>query len=271
MACEGLMASRFGRRPSSAGQKALEQLRAERDAGARAPSAPVIAFPGNEDPRIEPGGFRARERAYRIRPSRWLAMAAAVLGILTAGFLLLRWGTEPDVCLWAEGPGLMIERDGQRLAIANRIVLKPDDIIQTPPGSQARIVFRGNTNSLILAGNSRLSWAGHKQSLKASLWAGQIELIDASMEWPVACEIRTPHGTVKSEGAKFLLIARPSSTWVHVLEGKVLMSQSDERTAMEVSSGFYSVAAPGIKPTAQQEGERWQSPYYASVPGGGTS
>ena len=271
-ACEGLLASHFGRRTSQAGAKALAQLRTAdqpgsvrlRDWEGTTPpaAANLIRFPQGVDSENESG------RSGRGASWTWVAVAACC-ALLAGGVLFL---AVPRLDAWqaslsVQGADVVVERGSQNIAAATGFRLRAGDTIQVPRGGAATIRFRRESTRIDLAESSalKLMAAGNRRRLE--LQRGRIEVVAAPQPPAHPLVFVTPEAEARVIGTHFFLAARQTSTWLAVIDGTVELARPSDKTATKVGPRHYAVAAPGLELAAQPEYQRWQTPYYLARPG----
>ncbi len=239
MACEALLASRFGQRSTTSGARALARLR---------------AGDGRESVILRPARF--------VRP--WLALAAAVAVLLAGGWMVLQRVGRTGMVLLAQAPeGVVVERNGKGVAPAADFGLCSGDVVRTRPGATTQVRLPRDAGVLTLRPNTVLEVRLQGRDCRLMLSSGTMEG-DLSAK-AADCLIMTPHAQLQRPAGQFVVAARMTSTWVGVDAGSVDIATSNQGVPLHLGSEEYAVAVPGLRLEAQSLSHPWRTPYAGTL------
>jgi len=206
LACEGIMRSRFGKAPCSAGARALGRLQEELDSA---------------------GAIRRLSRTLWRHP---VGLAAAAAVMVAAGLALVRYASYPEPTAsgtyTVEGGGA-IRRGATLVAVAEQVN-----------------VSLGGYCDLALAPDSRATIEGDEKDEAIFLHRGRVECsVDRDNG---AFRVRTETGTVDVTGTRFIVQVQEEegegevsikTMFVKVLAGAVLVTAGSNGEARELREG----------------------------------
>lgn len=256
-ALEGLLASQFGRRPTQAGDKAIERLRAMSRASAR--PAPSLSPPQDSRPKI-----------IAIPYWSWMALAAAVAlmsgGLAYWGYTL--WGTPAMAILESAPPGLIISREGVHLTPQIGMRIEEGDALLADAKSETDATLRFSRQDVTVhirpGASLQLSEANGFPSIQ--VLRGRLEVDASGLRPGQYLELGTLQAQARAAGGRFSLAAKLTSTWLEVFEGSVELRRTSDPDAIRVEAQCYAVAALGLVLTPHSLDERWQTPYSVARP-----
>lgn len=195
---------------------------------------------------------------------RWIGAGLAAAVVLAA---LLVWlaGARPG-----DGEIARVEQ-ADRATAAGRALAAGDPI---HPGSEVRAT---GSAAFAFADGTRLDFGADTRATlvsarRVSIARGTVEARVAPRGKEEAFVLATPHGEALVLGTTLRLAVGSSSTLLEVREGKVRLTRSD-RSAVEVTSGHYAVAAAGVELSARrisrgaEVAARMAPNTWASIPG----
>lgn len=247
MACEALLAARFGRRPTASGARALARLRAEA-AGTQAPQA-------GTDVRQSPVVLHVPWSG-----GNWLALAASIAVLLAGVWMaVLHFGKSNFPVLEAQSAGVMVEREGRSATLHPNFLLRPGDVVRTPLGVAAQVKLPRNAGVLHLRPNAVLEVRAQDAAHRLVLSNGTLEgnLTAEADDW----DIETPHALIQRAKGQFVVAARMTSTWLGVEAGSVDISTQGRGEPLHLVADEYAVAVPGLRLDVQSLSQPWRTPY----------
>lgn len=257
-ALEGLLASQFGGRPTQAGDKAIERLRAM----SRVSTEAVPPLP---PPQV------SKSKIIAIPYGSWMALAAAVAimagGLAYWGYAL--WGTPAMAILESAPPGLIISREGVHLTPQIGMRIEEGDALLADAQSEtdATLRLRRQDVTVHIRPGASLQLSETSGFPSIQVLRGRLEVDASGLRPGQYLELGTLQAQARTTGGRFSLAAKLTSTWLEVFEGSVELRRSSDPDAIRVEAQCYAVAALGLVLTPHPLNERWQTPYSVARPG----
>ncbi len=220
---------------------------------------------------------RADRRGASRRPLRWVAAAAAAIALAALAFQLLRPRVETPLRESVKTdvrdpaprvPPLPPETPAVRSAEVALVLVRGDVFVvasspavrnraragqELAPGA-ALVTDRGAFAVVEYADTTRLeigpetsirgfsSASGKRVGIERGLLTADVVRQPAG----APLEVSTPQADARVLGTRFQLSAAADATRLQVEEGRVGFTHRGERKSIDVASGFYAVAAPGV-------------------------
>ncbi|MDJ0948106.1 MAG: FecR family protein [Alphaproteobacteria bacterium] len=150
------------------------------------------------------------------------------------------------------------ERTDGPVALAPGAPIYLADQIVTGPKARAKLRFSGGT-VVALGAESRLnvaeyaSEAGQRESSILSLLGGILRITVSPTNRPARFDLQTQTAVASARSTDFIVEARPETSAVFVIEGRVAVARPDGRDEVELDPGFGTDVAAGAAPKAPKK------------------
>jgi hypothetical protein len=255
-ACEGILRTEFGRRPSDALARAMAELRAEAaPAAARRETVPLGT-------RVQDAWARLRHffTATTAVQRQWAGAGVVALLLLTAGLAGARlWMNRGALeVVSVRGPASLV-RPGGAEGLRAGLRARPGATVSLESNAVVTLRYPGEATTLELRGPAALAPQRPDAGKRLRLDRGEAVIVAARQPAGEPLRIRTPQGEAEVVGTAFTLAARRASTWLEVGRGTVNLHRFASATARTpeasatVSAGAFAVAAPGVPLVARPQ------------------
>ncbi|MBN1675754.1 MAG: FecR domain-containing protein [Kiritimatiellae bacterium] len=261
IACEGILRSRFGARPSSAGAEALRELRARQ-------TEPLAAAKQRAGTRAQAPRSRLPDAA---RPWGWrlTGIAAALLaglGLLFGRYAArLRLEADRMAAVQQLAGRATVQRGKARLPLRAGQALYWDDRIVTEPANSAVLVSWDDGKTLELGPETAVEFrarpAAEARQIHVSAGIVTADVPDSSdaRQWVWT----SPHAEVRVVGTRFVVEVRPAATRVETQRGTVQVTSRQSGQSAALAAGSQAMVGRELAVAARPESE----PQTAGTPG----
>ncbi len=187
---------------------------------------------------IRPRSTRARRKAGIV----WAAVAACLL--IAAGIFLHydrlteTKGGPINARLADVSGGVVIHREGGSIPGADGAVLYSGDRILTDKGSAAKVRYEGEESVIDIHGGTEIEFARKEGAKRITLAGGRVICRIAPPPLNEQAAILTPQAKLRILGTEFALeVDGGTGTYLQVTEGRILMTDLQTGSAVEVAGG----------------------------------
>jgi hypothetical protein len=197
---------------------------------------------------------RPRRPRPSSRPLVRMVLAASLLAAIGLGvfYYYRQFNLTPvDAQVAQADEGVFVRREGQSLPAEAGLKLAAADRLVVPDSAAASIAYADNTRIVLGPQAAVTLQAGQGSTKRIILERGGLVAHVAKQVEGASLQASTPNASVRVLGTRFLLAAAPATTRLDVIEGRVKMSRSADRAAVDVSGGQFAVAATDSPLVAQ--------------------
>jgi hypothetical protein len=279
LACEGVLRTQFGRRPSAALANAMAELaREEAGAGAsvmthenarsplRIEQHPATAARTAPETKASQPGARSGARAGEEMSwgRRWLprlvwrelhislrfSLAAAGGVCLALLGLWFYFQSRPAARFTGLEGQVAVERQGKAVLVTAGQALLPQDVIRVAKESGAVLAWKNEGTRIALAGESEFQLLGQARPRTFALQRGKLQAMVAPQRGGHRLTVRTPQAEASVMGTRFSLEVTATATRLVVSQGAVALRKANPASAAEkspviVRTGQFAVASVG--------------------------
>ena len=252
IACEGILRSHFGRRPSSAVSQAIERLK--ENAGGRR----IISFAEPTETRRTPHTL--------LRPA--LALAAGIAVLLRLGFWYFGPTMGKPVLARVTGPAVSIERGTEFIPASVGLRLEPTDVLRTGTNGAATVAFGKERTTIELSADTELKLASLAQGKRFQMRTGQLKAAVSRQRPFQPMVVGTPQAEARVLGTEFTLAVTPDLTRLDVSDGKVSFWRTGDTKPVEVKKNHHAFAGKSVEPNSLPTTGGILREIWTDIPGG---